>query len=264
MRTHLTRTILALLALAAQACSKSDNTRVKSQAGGEATVSPSTDSAKAHNEALVRVVNAIPGSGAIDVYAGDQQKFTKVEFKNATPYETLTENTPNFKVVRAGAPDSTPLATEMAIARDGHFYTIVALGAVGSPDSADHKVALDVMRDDLVPGDSTKARIRVFNAASGSGDLDVFVEGQKDKDPLFNDVDVKDDDGFKDVAPGKMTLIVRPNDNANTLLRMPVELKAGQSLTLVLAHPTPTSKGIVGIKITDEAKPASRMPKSGN
>ena len=102
MRTHLTRTIIALLAVAAQACSKSDNPRVQSQSGGEATVSPSTDSAKANNEALVRVVNAIPGSGAIDVYAGDQ-KFVKVDFKEATPYETLTENTPNFKVVRAGA-----------------------------------------------------------------------------------------------------------------------------------------------------------------
>ena len=119
------------------------------------------------------------------------------------------------------------------------------------------------MRDDLVPGDSSKARIRVFNAASGSGDLDVFLEGQSDKDPFFNDLDVKDDDGFKDVAPGKMTIVVRPNDKSNTLLRLPVELKAGQSLTLVLAHPTPTSNGIVGIKITDEAKPASPM-KSGN
>ena len=182
MRTHLTRTIIALLAVAAQACSKSDNTRVQSQSGGEATVSPSTDSAKANNEALVRVVNAIPGSGAIDVYAGDQ-KFVKVDFKEATPYETLTENTPNFKVVRAGAPDSTPLATENAIARDGHFYTVIALGSIGTRDSADRKVELDVMRDDLVPGDSSKARIRIFNAASGSGDLDVFVEGQKDKDP---------------------------------------------------------------------------------
>jgi hypothetical protein len=156
------------------------------------------------------------------------------------------------------------LATENAIARDGHFYTVVALGSIGGKDSAARKVQLEVMRDDLVPGDSSKARIRVFNAASGSGDLDVFVEGQKDKDPLFNDVDVKDDDGFRDVAPGKMTLIVRPNDKPNTLLRIPIELNAGQSLTLVLAHPTPSSNGIVGIKITDEAKPASPMPKSGN
>ena len=40
---------------------KDGDKRVTSEVGGEATSAPSADSAKAHDQTLVRVVNAMPG-----------------------------------------------------------------------------------------------------------------------------------------------------------------------------------------------------------
>jgi uncharacterized protein DUF4397 len=264
MRIHRPWGAVASILLAAVACSKPSNQRVQSQAGGEASVAPSADSAKAREVALVRVINAIPAP--IDIYAGDSAKFRGVDFKAVTSYETLSQDVPLFKAVGAGQSNAKPMAEEHSVARDGHYYTVIAFGTAAKPqpgtkpDSSTRTATLEVIRDDLVPGDSTKARLRVFNAAPNAGKLDVFIPGSKD--PLFNNVDVKDDNGFKDIDPGTKTLVVRPNNKHAVLLEVTnIVLRPGQSMTLVLTHPSATSSKLVAIKVTDELKPPGATPR---
>jgi hypothetical protein len=109
-----------------------------------------------------------------------------------------------------------------------------------------------VVRDDLVPADSTKGRLRVLNAA-GAGALDVFLDG--DTAPLFDHLEVRDDDGFKDLDTGSHSVVVRADGETVSLLRLRVEVKPGQSITLVLAPPAAGRK-LASIIITDELTPA--------
>jgi hypothetical protein len=249
------QTVAPLLLATVFACkaNKDGDKRVTSEVGGEATSAPSADSAKAHDQTLVRVVNAMPGRQSVDVWAGDSSTFQNVAFKSVTAYQPITQNKPTFKVVPAGNPTAAPLAENSEVVLDGRYYTAIAL----APTGKDNKPAISVIRDDLAPGDPAKARIRVVNAASTmhDKDIDVFVNGNKD--PLFDDVGFKDEAGYKEVDPGTATVDVRADDGKASLLRISdLKLEAGKSLTLVIVNSSAKNGKLEAIKVLDELTPA--------
>lgn len=242
--------LIATLPFAFALACGDDTTR--SEAGGEAVLPP-TDTT-VDRETQVRVVNAMPGGPAIDVYTGDQSTFSNVGFKTVTPYKTITENRPTFKLLRSGEATGAPLSENTELVLDGRSYTIVVVS-----DSAGQNVELDAIRDDMDPPAAGKARIRVINAANRAGDLDVFIEGAQD--PLFDDVNANSEAGYKEVEPGAPTIVIRGADeNSTARVRVPnLTLEAGKSMTLVVTHPSATSRRIEVIKVMDEAA-GSAMP----
>jgi hypothetical protein len=127
-------------------------------------------------------------------------------------------------------------------------------------DSSGKEVELEALRDDMDPPAAGKARLRVINAASKAGDLDVFIEGTSD--PLFDDVNVNTEAGYKEVEPGTPTLVIRGADeNSTTRVRVAnLALEAGKSMTLVVTHPSASSTRLEVIKVMDEAPAGSAMP----
>jgi hypothetical protein len=246
------RLLLAAFPIAfALACGDRDDT-TRNEAGGDAALPP-TDSV-VDRETQVRVVNAMPGGPAVDVYTGDQNTFSNVGFKTVTPYKIITQNRPTFKLLRSGQATGEPLTENTELVLDGRSYTIVVVS-----DSAGKNVELDAIRDDTDPPATGKARIRVINAANRAGDLDVFIEGTAD--PLFDDVDANSEAGYKEVEPGTPTLVIRGADeNSTARVRVPnLALEAGKSMTLVVTHPSANSRRIEVIKVMDEPA-GSAMP----
>jgi hypothetical protein len=246
MKPHSSRLALGLVLMGGVACQGRDAT-VRREAGGEAALR----SGAARDEAMVRVVHAIAAEGPVDVFAGDAKTFSGIAFRGVTKYARVTPNMPTFHFTRAAQASDT-LAEERAATRDAHYYTLVAMG---SADGG--KVDIQVVRDDAGTGDPKKARIRVINAAPGSGEVDVFL-GQ-DESPLFDNVGVQDDVGYREVDTGSVAVIVRPDDKRNVLLSVPgVTLKAGTRLTLVLTRVSPRSRRLSAIRLTDDdrGKPA--------
>jgi hypothetical protein len=176
--------------------------------------------------ALVRVVNAIPGTGQVVVFAGDSAAFSGIGYKTATMFREIPDDRFNFKL---GSADK-PLAENRENLMGGGHYTIVAMPDAGGAD----KRNLRVLDDGLKPVSAEKARVRVINAIPGDLEISVYVRGRAD--PLFDGINFKSEAGWSEFDPIAGTLEVRPEGKKNVLASQPnVTLEGGKSYTFVVA-----------------------------
>lgn len=222
--------MLAGAAVLSAGCTGRDDTgAVTSRSGGNTSEAPPSDAVEDREMALVRVVNAVPGTG-VTVYAGDSSTFADVAFKKATDYREIADDRFNFSI-RAAGPGSEALAENRENLEDGGHYTIVALPAQDDP--ADRN--LRVLNDDLKPVDGSKARVRFINGMSDlKSDVDVFLKGREDA--IFDGVNFTTEAGWNEIDPGSGSLAVRPDGKSTTIASLPnVKLDGGKSYTFVLA-----------------------------
>jgi hypothetical protein len=193
---------LGLSVMLVTGCNRESNqtTPVSSQAGGAASTAPASGQAADRNDqALVRVI-AAADTAPLEVIADKNPIFTRVEYKEVTPYKAVPANFDDFAVKAAGQDASALLAENSESIMSGRHYTLVIF-----PDTdAQKKVAIDVIADDLQAPSQGKARVRVINAAAGTDDVEVFLRGQKDA--LFDDVDFKEAIAYKEVDPVNTTI----------------------------------------------------------
>ncbi len=248
MRLALAISAFAIGALSACGTRGENNaveTTVSDSAAG--TISPSAASADARGTSMVRFVNAMPGGNPVSVSSDSVAVFSSVKFGDVTPYQELRENIKTFALGTPGAMTGTASNTETM--RDGGRYTIFAL-----PDR-DGGASLKITRDELAP-EAGKARIRVVHAAPGLDDVDVMMSGQKDA--LFDDVDYGSEAGFKDVAPGNASFVIRHKDRDLAVANLKaMTLKAGSAYTIVLIG-RPGGK-VEAMSFTDEMVGANGM-----
>lgn len=217
-------TALLCMGLSASCKGAKTDKPVATDANGNTSVSPSGDAAAKAGKSMVRLVNALPASKAIDVSGDDRTLFTAVGYKTVTPYIEVRDNRVEFKLLHGAADSSISDNSEMMA--DGNRYTIVAI-----PDDKGG-ATMRILRDEVVP-DSGKARIRVINAAPGVKGADVALQGQKD--PLFEDVDYATEAGYKDITPVTATVEIRRDDpNAKPILVKDVHFEPGKAYTIVL------------------------------
>jgi hypothetical protein len=203
-------TALGLSVMLLTGCSKESNqtSPVASESGGAASKAPESGQAAAKNDqALVRVIGAADAAPT-EVIADKNEVFTRVEYKEVTPYKAIPANFDDFAVKQAGQDAATPLAENSESIMSGRHYSLVifpdANTAANAANGKDKKVALNVIADDLQQPSEGKARVRVINAAAGTDDIEVFLRGQKDA--LFDDVDFKEAIAYKEVDPVKTTI----------------------------------------------------------
>jgi hypothetical protein len=207
---------LAISAMLVSGCNRESKQTapVASESGGAASKAPESGAQASKNEqALVRVIDAAPDAAALEVIADKNPVFTRVEYKDVTPYKALPANFDDFAVKAAGQDAAAPLAENSESIMSGRHYTLVIFPDTPAAKSdapradgekAEKKVAIDVIADDLQMPSEGKARVRVINAAAGTDDIEVFLRGQKDA--LFSDVDFKEAIDYKEVDPVKATL----------------------------------------------------------
>jgi hypothetical protein len=186
-------------------CNKESNqtSPVASQSGGAASTAPASgQAADKSDQALVRVIDAAD-EAPVEVIADKNPLFTRVEYKEVTPYKAVPANFDDFAVKPVGQESAAPLAENSESIMSGRHYTLVVFPETNATDPQ-KKVAIDVIADDLQPPSAGKARVRVINAAAGTDDIEVFLRGQKDA--LFNDVDFKEAMAYKEVDPVKTTM----------------------------------------------------------
>lgn len=221
------QTLLAAAALVVSGgCQQKDSSPIKTTSAGETNVSSPADSLKARGQSLVRVVNAVTSGGDVSVLVSDQPLFRDVKPGSVTDYREITNNLANFSVRAAGIADGFMIAEKERILRKGNRYTIFLIAENIS------KSTLRVVHDDLIP-ESGKARIRVIHAAPGGPALDVNIAGATDK--LFSGVNFTSEAGYKDLAPGTVTLELKAKDRLKVLLRLPaMDLERGTATTIVI------------------------------
>lgn len=225
MNRSLQMLFVATTVVVAGACQK-DSSPIKTTSAGETNVSPPSDSTAARGHSLVRVVNAVTAGGDVSVLISDQPLFRDVKPGSVTDYREITNSLADFSVRAAGTADGFMIAEKERLLRNGSRYTVFLIAENLA------KSTLRVVHDDVIP-DSGKARLRVVHAAPGGPALDVSIVGATDK--LFSGVNFASAAGFKDLAPGTVTLELRAKDSPKSLFRLPaMELERGTATTIVI------------------------------
>lgn len=222
-------TALLLLICAAVACGRGDarSAAVSTTSAAGTSVAPSSASAASRDEALVRVVHAIPNGPAMDLYAGDLLLFDAVNFKSVSNYRAVDGKRYAFALRPAGMTTAKPLSTNTEGLDDGSYYTVFAL-----PGDA-REARLRVVRDKLDrPGDG-KARLRVVHGVNGVGRIDVHAPGLVA--PIIGGIDFQAVTDYAEVAPISGQVEVRAEGNAAPLLLLPnAHVEAGRFYTMTI------------------------------
>ncbi len=213
---------------------------------GSSTAPPASQVEERDN-ALVRVIHAIPGGAAVDVFADNTKAFSSVAYKTVTPYQELPEEQDTFSIRPAGMDTAQPLAQEDEGLDEGKHYTVIAHLADDGKGAG-----LRVINDDLKVPSAGKARVRVIHASPDAGDVDVYVQGRNDDD-LFDGVEFGEGSSYEEVDPMTATLEVRPEGQRNVMLAIPnVRLEAGKNYTIVIAGHARTAPKLETIIVEDQ------------
>src|SRR5215213_860861 len=94
--------VLAFGLAAISACDKKDTGKVTTTSAGGVETAPSAAAVEKRDNALVRVVHAVPGRGAVAIYAGDSLAFPSVAYKTVTDFKEIGDDYFGFKVVPSG------------------------------------------------------------------------------------------------------------------------------------------------------------------
>ena len=117
--------MVVMLLLAAACSNETKQTQpVISKTGSGTSTAPPAKEAGQRDNALVRVINAVPGNVSFDIFADDKKVFESVAFKNVTPYKELSDDRHSFRVRNAGQDMAQPA---LAISR------IIRAPAPGAP-----------------------------------------------------------------------------------------------------------------------------------
>jgi hypothetical protein len=236
-RLAVAATMVAITLIAA-ACDRTEtsNAAVTSTSPAGASTAPSSAAASHRDEALMRVVNATPSTGNLDLYAGDLLFFDGLGFKAITPYRAIDGKRYAFALRPAGMSQAKPFSSNTEDLKDGGFYTAFAM------PGADRAPSLRIVNDHLDQPASGKARLRVVHAGADAGHVQLRTSGAPDA--LFDDVDYRAVSDYKDVTPVNGIVEVRGTDrNSPVLATLTVHLEAGRFYTIVIvgnARSTPT------------------------
>ena len=220
--------MVAMLFLAAACSSEPKQTQpvTSTSTSGTSTAPPAKEVAERSNS-LVRVINAVPGNMAFDVFVDDQKVFESVAFKSVTPYRELSETSHAFRVRHAGQDSAQPVAENSENLAGGKHYTVVVM-----PDTND-KHAIHIVNDNITTPPADKAQVRLINASPDVGEIDV-VEKQGNK-KLFSGVNFEGQTSYMNVDPMKTTLEVKPEGQEAAVVSLPnANFEKGKFYTIVV------------------------------
>ena len=120
-------------------------------------------------DAYVRLINAVPDAGGLDVSVDGRRVWKRSEFRSSTGYQAISSGTYPVEIDAAGL--GTTLLTKPLSFEKQQNYTLLALGPAGSSGTR-VQVLPEEKAAQVAPG---KASIRLINAAPGTRALDLVI-----------------------------------------------------------------------------------------
>ncbi len=131
---------------------------------------------------------------------GDQVAFSQVAYGTLTPYREFTSELVDLRI-RPSVPDgANTMARTVERLNAGKHYTLLAM-----PNDSGG-VALSLLVDEVAPPADGKASLRVMNASSEAGKVDVVLKGSSQA--LVSGPGNSPASSFVDVTPVRGTLVV--------------------------------------------------------
>lgn len=258
--TKFSAALLWSLLITLSACTGSNQnqpvtTTTNSNGRTATTTAPPSSQVEDRDKALARVVHAIPGAGAVDVFAENNKVFTKVAYKSVTPYREIPDNRQTFRVRPTGQDTATPLVEDSEGFSDGQHYTIIALPTDGG------RADLRFVRDNISAPSSGKAKVRVIHAAAGVGEVDIYARGNNHA--LFDGIDFPSESSYNEIDPFTGALEVRREGQNTPALTIPnARFEAGKIYTVIVMGRATGTPRLEAVIVEDQLDAAGGM--SGN
>ena len=122
------------------------------------------------NAASVRLINAVPDAGGLDVSVDGKQVWRQAEFRSSTGYKKVSSGEYPVRLDAAG-PGTTLLTKTLSFDKK-QSYTLLALGQA-QPGGVPARV--QVLPDDDAPLPPGKSALRLINAAPGTSSVDLVI-----------------------------------------------------------------------------------------
>lgn len=197
----------------------------------------------APSAASVRLVQAVPDAGGVDVLVDGRPIGTDIHYKQSIDYTPLTAGS-HVVAVRATGTSSDAFSAPIALGT-GASYTIVARGRL-SATGGTFGVGSDVLLDDAAPA-TGRVSLRVLHAAPGAVPVDVFLTAPGvalgTVTPTINALSYGGGGSYaNDVLAGSYELRVTRSGTTDVLADLPaLLLTPGQARTvIVVGDPTLT------------------------
>ncbi len=124
-----------------------------------------------NEDVKVRLINAVPEPGGLNVSVDGQRVWKRSQFRSSTGYQTISSGTYPLRVDAADL-GATLLVQPLTFGKDRE-YTVLALGQIhGGGKPAEVRVLEDVPADQPAAG---KVSVRLVNAALDVGAIDLVV-----------------------------------------------------------------------------------------
>ncbi len=176
--------------------------------------------------ASVRLINAVPDAGGLDVSVDGKRVWRRAEFRSSTGYKSVSAGTYPVQIDADGP--GTTLLTKSLVFDKHQAYTLLALGQAGRGGApARVQVLPDQNPVPLPPG---KASLRLINASPGTPAVDLVINtivglkavgyGRRSESVLLAGGRYS----VQLAVPGTAQMLVSP---------VSLELASGQSYTLI-------------------------------
>jgi hypothetical protein len=239
--------MMIAVAMTAISCDRTEtSTRpVTSTTPAGTSTAPSPADAKHRDEALMRVVHAVPSGTQLDLFAGDLLLFDGLGFKSVTPYRAIDGQRYAFALRPAGMTRAKPLSSNTEGLEDGGFYTAFAMPGDG------HAPNLRIVNDHLATPSSGKAELRIVHAGVDAGKVTVREAGSKNS--IFDDVDYQTVSDYREVTPINGAIEIAGTDKV--LASFTGHLEAGRFYTIVIVGNAGGSPALEAFLIEDALSP---------
>ena len=168
---------------------------------------PTHSMAQDNSTVLLRLVHAVPGAGAVDVYADGNLIAPNFEFATATPHLAFPAGDHVLALRGAGDDPSGPAIFEQTIsliaASSGYRHATIVVQA-----DAEGAVQFGQYVDDLTPKGLGGSRIHAINAVGDLSAVDFLISNGA---PLLENVSFNVPGGTIDPPVGTYELLVAPN-----------------------------------------------------
>ena len=248
---HIMTIALALFGTAACGRAETSQAPVTTTSPAGQSTAPSSAAAEQRDEAMVRVVHAIPAGAPIDIYAGDLAVFESLAYKAVMPYRVVEGKRYVFSARPAGMPNAKPLSSNTEGLDAGEYYTVFALPGVSQG------VHLRVVDDLLTAPATGRAKLRVVHGSSDAGELDLVATGAKTA--LFDGVDFQSVTSYEEIEPLNGSLEIRADGQAVALATVAnAHVEAGRFYTVVIVGNARSTPKLEAFIIEDAPAPATR------
>lgn len=172
-------------------------------------------------KSLVRVFQAAPQIGKVDIYIDGALVFSGLDFMEFTEYVELEEGEHTVGIYLSGTTEN-PVIDQMLEVDEGQMYTVAVTGNIGD-------LSLLIIKDYSEKQPSSEySTFRVIHLSPNAPAVDILVNGET----FFEDIGFREGTSYVDVNPGTYNVKLVVSESKDVVFPLRVKLNPDRIYTI--------------------------------